>query len=49
MVTRSIFEADAPEVVFDLFLTDCDPKLKQFQLYENLWRETILIQSLKDL
>ena len=47
MLTESIFEPGAPEVVFDIFLTDSDPKLKEFSLYDNLWRETILIQSIK--
>jgi len=47
MMTESIFEPGNPEVVFDIFLTDSDPKLKEFSLYDNLWRETILIQSIK--
>lgn len=46
LLTESIFEAGHREVVFDLFLADSDLKLTHFHIYDNLWRETILLDKL---
>jgi len=43
--TRSIFEQDKI-YIFDIFVVHNDIKLEEFNLHKNLWRETLLLQSI---
>ena len=42
----ALFEEDYPIKVFDLFFLNDTIKMKEFGLYENLWRETLLLHQL---
>jgi hypothetical protein len=42
----SIFEEDFPTKIFDIFFLHDDMKLKEFMLFENIWRETAVLNHL---
>jgi len=44
--TQSIFEAGTPTAIFDVFVLVDDMKIKEFNLFENIWRETLLLNFL---
>lgn len=46
--TYSVFEQSNPEMIFEVFVFPSDKKLQEFNVYENIWRETLLLQSLRD-
>lgn len=52
LMTESVFDAKVapggqkPVVFFDLYMADSDPKLKHFNVHENIWRETILVHHI---
>ena len=45
--THSIFDKKQ-QLIFDVFITNNDAKLDEFELYKNLWHETLLMHSIKD-
>jgi len=45
--TVSLFEPGQPIVCFDIFIVDNDMRFKEYRLFENLWRETLLLHHLK--
>lgn len=47
MMTAARFENNKG-VVFDIYMADSDLKLQEFNLFENIWRETLLVNSIKD-
>jgi len=45
----ALFEPDANKtVVFDVFIAPNDMRLKEFHVFENLWKETLLLSYLKN-
>ncbi len=44
--THSIFESGSPTAIFDVFVLADDMKLKEFHLFDNIWRETLLLSHL---
>jgi hypothetical protein len=44
--TEAVFKNKEPHI-FDFFVVD-DNKFEQFYLFQNLWRETLLLDHLKD-
>lgn len=44
--TEAVFAGNTPHI-FDFFIAD-DTKFEQFYLYQNLWRETLLLDFLKE-
>ncbi len=42
--TRAVFEQNQPFYIFDFFILD-DLKFDEFFLFENLWRETLLLNK----
>jgi hypothetical protein len=42
--TRPIFEEEGETFIFDFFILD-DLKFDEFFLYENVWRETLLLNK----
>ena len=44
--TEAVFQNKVPHI-FDFYVVD-DNKFDQFYLYQNLWRETLLLDHLKD-
>ena len=47
MMTNSIFENNT-EKIFDVYTINNDNKLEEFNLFRNLWRETILLHFIDD-
>ena len=45
--TSSIFE-DGKPYIFDVFIVHNDIKLAEFDLFNNLWKETLILSQLKD-
>jgi len=43
--TESLFEDDNPTVFFDVYVFR-DKKIIEFNVFENVWRETLLLHSL---
>jgi hypothetical protein len=41
---RSMFEEGNPSLIFDFFVLD-DLKFDEFFLFENIWRETLLLNK----
>lgn len=42
--TLALFAAEGPKsVAFDIFVVPEDMRLKEFRLFENLWKETLLL------
>lgn len=44
--TLALFEPGQPSVCFDVFIVDNDMRFKEYRLFENLWRETLLLNHL---
>ena len=44
--TISLFEPSYPEITFDFYFVGEDLKLKEYKLFDNLWRETLLLSHL---
>jgi len=47
MRTHSIFDK-ANQIVYDIFVPCNDAKLQDYNLFANLWRETLLMHSIRD-
>ena len=45
--TNSIYE-EGKTYIFDLFIVHNDIKLAEFRLFENFWKETLMLSQLKD-
>ena len=41
-----MFDEGYPNKIFDVFLLNDSIKLKEFHLFENIWRETLLLARL---
>jgi hypothetical protein len=41
--TESLFEDGNPTVFFDVYVFHRDQKLIEFNVFENVWRETLLL------
>lgn len=46
--TMALFEPGQPSVCFDVFIVDNDMRFKEYRLFENLWRETLLLHHLRN-
>lgn len=46
--TLALFEQGQPTVCFDIFIVENDMRFKEYNLFENLWRETLLLHHLKN-
>lgn len=42
----SLFDEDYPVKIFDVFMLNDSIKLKDYHLFENLWRETLILARL---
>jgi hypothetical protein len=45
--TLALFEQGQPTVCFDIFIVENDVRFREFRLFENLWRETLLLHHLR--
>jgi len=46
--TLALFEPEGQKnVAFDIFVVPEDMRLKEFRLFENLWKETLLLYHLR--
>ena len=45
--TSSIFE-EGKIYIFEIFIVHNDIKLSEFNLFKNLWKETLMLSQLKD-
>ena len=45
--TIALFEPNQPTVCFDVFIADNDMRFKEYRLFQNLWRETLLLHHFK--
>jgi hypothetical protein len=45
--TVALFEPGQPTVCFDIFIVENDMRFKEYRLFENLWRETLLLNHLR--
>ena len=45
--TNSIFE-EGKVYIFDVFIVHNDIKLEEFDLFNNLWKETLILHQLQD-
>ena len=45
--TIALFEPGQPTVCFDVFIVENDMRFKEYRLFENLWRETLLLHHLR--
>lgn len=46
--TLALFEPGQPQVCFDVFFADNDMRFREYRLFENLWRETLLLNHLRN-
>lgn len=47
--TQAMFDPGQPNVYFDVFVVEHDIRTKEYRLFDNLWRETLLLNYLRDL
>ena len=47
MKTTSIYEENKP-YIFEVFIVQDDSKLSEFNIMNNLWKETLLLAQIKD-
>ena len=45
--TNSIYE-DGKVYIFDVFIVHNDIKLEEFNIFKNLWKETLILSQTKD-
>lgn len=45
--TIALFEPEQPSICFDVFIGETDMRFKEYRLFQNLWRETLLLHHFR--